>query len=65
MRLSELAEGTPIRLEASRDGEKKTEIWGKIRRNSEKRCQIDIYYYEGLFCDSSLFLFRYILKRLE
>lgn len=29
MRLSELAEGTPIRLEASRDGEKKTEIWGK------------------------------------
>ena len=51
MRLSELAEGTPIRLEASRDGEKKTEIWGKIRRNSEKRCQIDIYYYEGLNID--------------
>lgn len=51
MRLSELAEGTPIRLEASRDGEKKTEIWGKIRRNSEKRCQSDIYYYEGLNID--------------
>lgn len=51
MRLSELAEGTPIRLEASREGEKKTEIWGKIRKNSEKRCQIDIYYYEGLNID--------------
>ena len=65
MRLSELAEGTPIRLEAYRDDEKKTEIWGKMQKNSKKQCQIDIYYYEGLFCDSSLFLFRYILKRLE
>lgn len=33
--------------------------------NWQKEYQIDIYYYEGLFCDSSLFLFRYILKRLE
>lgn len=51
MRLSELAEGTPIRLKAFQNGEKETEIWGKIRKNSEQRCQIDIYYYEGLSID--------------
>ena len=51
MRLSELSQGTPIRLKAFQNGEKKTEIWGKIRKNSEQRCQIDIYYYEGLNID--------------
>lgn len=47
MKLSELRQGTPIRIKAFENGRKCSEIWGKIRKNTQNRCQIDVYYYEG------------------
>lgn len=47
MKLSELITGTPLRIQAFKDGQKKSDIWGKIKKNSRNECQIDIYYYEG------------------
>ena len=47
MKLSELKEGTPVRIQAFKDGKNINDIWGKIRKNSKNQCQIVIYYYEG------------------
>ncbi|MGN0376580.1 MAG: PilZ domain-containing protein [Suilimivivens sp.] len=47
MKLSELKEGTPVRIQAFKDGNNINDIWGKIRKNAKNQCQIDIYYYEG------------------
>ena len=47
MRLSELTEGTPIRIRAYLKEDKITEIWGKIKKNSKNQCQIDVFSYEG------------------
>jgi len=48
MKLSEVKQGTPIRIEAL-DGEKRVaDIWGKVHKTEKQTSQIAIWYHEGL-----------------
>lgn len=47
MKLSNVKEGTPVRVKAFKDGEKIAEIWGKMIKTGNES-SINVYYYEGM-----------------